>query len=35
MRTLPQILKNILEQLPKESNPMDVMRTIASIMGIL
>lgn len=34
-RSLPEILKNILEQLPKESNAMDVMRTISSVMGIL
>jgi len=34
-RSLPEILKNILEQLSKESNAMDVMRTISSVMGIL
>jgi 2-methylcitrate synthase len=28
-------LKAILETLPKESHPMDIMRTIASILGIL
>lgn len=34
-RTLPAALQKILEMLPKEANPMDVMRTISSVMGIL
>lgn len=34
-RTLPAPLKKILELLPKDANPMDVMRTISSVMGIL
>jgi 2-methylcitrate synthase len=35
LRKIPPILAKILETLPKESNCMDVMRTISSIMGIL
>lgn len=35
MRTVPEILKKMLELLPKTSNCMDVMRTISSILGIL
>lgn len=34
-RTLPDVLKRVLELLPKNSNAMDVMRTVSSIMGIL
>ena len=34
-RTLPEILKKVLELLPSNSNSMDVMRTISSMMGIL
>jgi 2-methylcitrate synthase len=34
-RDLPKQLTNILEDLPEESNPMDVLRTIVSIMGTL
>lgn len=34
-RNVPEPLKKILQVLPKESNPMDIMRTIASVMGIL
>lgn len=34
-RTIPVVLARVLELLPKESNPMDVMRTISSVMGIL
>ena len=34
-RSLPSALKNILEQLPKDANAMDIMRTISSSMGIL
>ena len=35
MRGVPEILKKVLEQLPKNSNCMDIMRTISSVMGIL
>ena len=35
LRKIPPILAKILETLPKESNCMDVMRTISSILGIL
>lgn len=35
LRTVPPILKNVLEALPGSSNAMDVMRTIASILGII
>ncbi len=35
LRKLPLILVKILETLPKESNCMDVMRTISSVLGIL
>lgn len=35
MRGVPTILKKVLELLPKESNCMDIMRTISSVMGIL
>lgn len=34
-RTIPKNLKTVLEILPKTANPMDVMRTICSVMGIL
>ena len=34
LRTLPNGLKQILEAIPKEAHPMDVMRTIASSMGL-
>ncbi|MFT5661008.1 MAG: 2-methylcitrate synthase [Sulfurimonas sp.] len=35
MRDIPQGVKNILEQLPKETHPMDVMRTGCSALGCL
>lgn len=35
LRGLPQIAKNILEQLPAASHPMDVLRTYTSIMGAI
>lgn len=35
LRGLPQIAKNILEQLPAASHPMDVLRTYTSIMGTI
>ena len=35
LRNLPDKLKSILEVLPKESNCMDIMRTVASVVGIL
>lgn len=34
-RSLPTELKKILEILPQNSNAMDIMRTISSVMGIL
>lgn len=34
-RNIPVPLRKILQVLPKESNPMDIMRTISSVMGIL
>ena len=34
-RTIPASLKKVLELLPKDANPMDVMRTISSVLGIL
>ncbi|CAD8175986.1 unnamed protein product [Paramecium octaurelia] len=34
-RQIPCKLKQILETLPKESHPMDIMRTVASLVGIL
>lgn len=34
-RTLPVPLTKILELLPKSANPMDVLRTVSSVMGIL
>ncbi len=34
-RNLPATLRKILQLLPRESNPMDVMRTISSVLGIL
>ena len=34
-REVPCKLKQILEQLPKTAHPMDIMRTICSVMGIL
>lgn len=35
LRKIPPVLKTILEALPKQSNSMDVMRTISSVLGIL
>lgn len=35
MRTLPTALKTVLEQLPKDSHPMDVLRTGCSVLGTL
>lgn len=35
LRNLPPVLVKVLEALPKESNCMDVMRTISSVVGIL
>lgn len=35
LRTIPAILRNILEQLPAEAHPMDVMRSACSILGCL
>ena len=35
MRGVPEVLRKVLEQLPKTSNCMDVMRTISSVLGIL
>ncbi|HEY4714142.1 MAG TPA: citrate/2-methylcitrate synthase, partial [Aquirhabdus sp.] len=35
LRGLPQALKTVLENIPKESHPMDVMRTGASMLGNL
>ncbi len=35
LRTLPQALKTTLEQLPATAHPMDVLRTGASVLGIL
>lgn len=35
MRKLPPVLVKVLEALPKESNCMDVMRTISSVLGIV
>lgn len=35
LRHLPAVLVKVLEALPKESNCMDVMRTISSVLGIL
>ena len=34
-RNIPDKLKDFLERLPKDSHPMDVMRTITSLLGIL
>lgn len=34
-RELPQALKEVLERLPKDANPMDVMRTGCSVLGVL
>lgn len=34
-RKLPTELKKVLEQIPKEAHPMDVMRTISSMLGML
>lgn len=34
-RVVPEILKKILELLPKNSNCMDLMRTVSSVLGIL
>lgn len=35
MRTLPQKLKTVLEQLPADSHPMDILRTGCSVLGVL
>lgn len=35
MRAIPDSLKKVLELLPVDSNAMDVMRTIASLLGII
>jgi 2-methylcitrate synthase len=35
LRTLPLVLVRVLEALPRESNCMDVMRTISSVLGIV
>ena len=35
LRQLPQALKTVLEQIPKEAHPMDVMRTGCSVLGNL
>ncbi len=35
MRELPDALKTVLEQIPKDANPMDVMRTGCSMLGNL
>jgi 2-methylcitrate synthase len=35
LRTLPDALKSVLEQLPKLSHPMDVLRTATSVLGSL
>jgi len=35
LRDLPQALKEILERIPKDAHPMDVMRTGASVLGTL
>ncbi|MCO2795580.1 2-methylcitrate synthase, partial [Pseudomonas aeruginosa] len=34
-RDLPQALKEVLERIPKDAHPMDVMRTGASVLGTL
>lgn len=34
-RALPEALKDVLERLPKDANPMDVMRTGCSVLGVL
>lgn len=34
-RIVPEALKQVLEQIPKNSHPMDVMRTACSLLGIL
>jgi 2-methylcitrate synthase len=35
MRGLPQVLKNVLHSIPSTAHPMDVLRTTASVMGML
>ena len=35
MRWLPKVLVTVLEALPKDSNCMDVMRTVSSVLGIV
>ncbi|WP_047539062.1 bifunctional 2-methylcitrate synthase/citrate synthase [Methylotenera versatilis] len=35
LRTLPAALKTVLEQIPKNTHPMDVMRTACSMLGTL
>ena len=35
LRTLPAALKSVLEQIPKDAHPMDVMRTAVSMLGTL
>lgn len=34
-RTLPQSLKEVLEKIPVNVHPMDVMRTVASFLGVI
>src|ERR1700720_3690476 len=35
LRSLPPALKEVLERIPKEAQPMDVLRTGASMLGVL
>ena len=35
LRSLPQALKEVLERIPKETHPMDVLRTGTSMLGVL
>jgi 2-methylcitrate synthase len=35
LRTLPPVLKNVLKMIPKNANPMDVLRTGCSMLGTL
>lgn len=35
LRAIPDILKNMLKQIPKQAHPMDVLRTACSILGTL
>src|SRR6202035_3253582 len=34
-RNLPLVLKEVLERIPKNAHPMDVLRTAASMVGVL